>query len=347
MFLLLLGGGAAVAIYVGMGTVPGASGITDELAGYQRILLVGGADLARLAPRAATVVPVGEAGPAIADALAGDDPAALVGALTAGDFDAILVGGRSADEAAPDDVEGALERYAHVPGLRATYLAPVAAVYRLDEVEALDPRQTEAMGHVARQIIAGARPPRIASFPEPLRRLRNVEVMVLLREHGQARLWRSARGSSLARALVTAAVVARQRWQEREQAMGGPLDEALPHMTVEVVRLSEDGTLGARSEAFIDCVFTPEHGVAFERRGTWHYQLPGVRPDEPGAAYAAYTELFTDNGLEPEALARTDVRPYRLVATPLAASPPEGSEDDDVSPFDDPLSADGGLLDAL
>jgi hypothetical protein len=200
------------------------------------------------------------------------------------------------------------------------------------------------MGHVARSIVEGARPPRISSFPEPLRRLRNVEVMVLLRERGQARLWRSARGSSLARALVTAAVVARQRWEEREQAMGGPLEEALPNITVEVVRLSEDGTLGARSESFVERVFTPEHGVAYERRGTWHYQLPGTRPDEPGAAYAAYVELFTDNGLEPEALSRSDVRPYRLVATPLAASDP-GAGSDEGSPFEDPFSLDAGLPD--
>ena len=115
--------------------------------------------------------------------------------------------------------------------------------------------------------------------------------------------------------------------------MGGPLDDALPDLTVEVVRLSEDGTLGARSESFVDRVFTEEHGVAYERRGTWHYQLPGTRPDEPGAAFAAYRELFEDNGLEPEALERSDLRPYRLVATPLAVSAPGAS-----APSLDPLS---------
>jgi hypothetical protein len=340
--LLVLAGGVGVAIYAGVGTMPGAGGIREELAGRDKVLLLGDETLVRLAPRQSAIVRVFEAGPAIAAALDGDDPAALVDAIVGGGFDAILIDGREppASTAALGDK---LRAYAHVPGLRATLLTPAAAVYRLDEVEALEGSHAEAMGHVARSIIEGARPPRVSSFPEPLRRLRNVEVMVLLRERGQARLWRSARGSSLARALVTAAVVARQRWEEREQAMGGPLDEALPNITVEVVRLSEDGTLGARSESFVERVFTPEHGVAYERRGTWHYQLPGTRPDEPGAAYAAYVELFTDNGLEPEAISRSDIRPYRLVATPLAVSGPGADDSDEGSPFGDPLSLDAGL----
>lgn len=340
--LVLVAGGALAAIYVGMGAMPGARGIFDELAGRERILLVGDTELSSLAPDPSALVDLAAAPDPVTTAMSGDDPAALVAAITEGGFDAILVDGRVPDAEDDQTLAGMLARYEHVPGLRATLLTPIAAVYRLDEVEALDPEHAEAMGHVARRIIAGARPPRVASFPEPLRRLRNVEVMVLLRERGQARLWRSARGSSLARALVTASVVARQRWEEREQAMGGPLDEALPRITVEVVRLSEDGTLGARSEAFIERVFTPKHGVAYERRGTWHYQLPGTRDDEPGAAYASFVELFTDNGLEREAINRTDVRPYRLVATPLAASAPVAAGSDGGSPFADPLSPDAG-----
>jgi hypothetical protein len=313
-----LGGVIAAVVYFLGPRTPADEGLEDALADRRSILLLGDDDLRALSPRRAEVVRAEEAGPDLTDALLGSVPEAFVHALREGGFDAVLVDGRGPVEG--DSMVEALSRYAHVRGLAATYLTPLAAVYRLDEVEALEPAHAEAMGHVARRIISGDRPPRVASFPEPLRRVRNVEVMVLLRERGQARLWRSARGSSLARALVTAAVVARQRWQEREQAMGGPLDELLPRLTVEVVRLSEDGTLGARSEAFLERVFTPEHGVAYERRGTWHYQLPSTRSAAPGAVFAAYLALFEDNGLEPEALDRTDLRPYRLVATPLAES---------------------------
>jgi len=338
--LLLAGGGAGLALYLMGGEQPGTLGLADELRDRRRVLLVGEPDLARLAPRSAVVVSVAEAPAAIREGLAATESEAFVLALKDGAFDAVLVDSRDSAEEGEQSVGGALGAYGHVPGLRARYLAPAAAVYRIDEVEALEPAHAEAMGHVARRIIAGDRPPRVASFPEPLRRVRNVEVMVLLRERGQARLWRSARGSSLARALVTAAVVARQRWEEREQAMGGPLDEALPNLTVEVVRLSEDGTLGARSEAFVERVFTAEHGVAYERRGTWHYQLPSTRGERGGAAYGAFSELFTDNGLEEEALERSDVRPYRLVATPLAVSTPS------TSASDDPSRAGGLSLDA-
>lgn len=337
--------GAATLVYHSIeDSVPGAPGLAEALTDRTRILLVGDDDLKSLTPRSAEVVAAGGAPGSVADALADDDPSALREALVAEGFDAVLVDGRGPLENG-DRIDASLRRYAHVPGLRATHLTPGAAIYRVDEVEALEAEHARAMGHVARRIIAGDRPPRVASFPEPLRRVRNVEVMVLLRERGQARLWRSARGSSLARALITAAVVARQRWEEREQAMGGPLDDALPRLTVEVVRLFEDGTLNARSEAFVERVFTPKHGVAYERRGTWHYQLPGTRSDEAGAASAAYVELFTDNGLEPEAMQRGDVRPYRLVATPLAVSAPSTGADalfDELSSDDAGIGADAG-----
>jgi len=329
----------AVAAAAVFGVIESAGDLGDEaiiaeaFGTHDRILVIGAEAVGRYVPRGADVVAADDAPEAIASALAGTDPSVLVEALRAELFEAVLVDSRPGDagEFAPASVRAALVGYPHVPGLTAVALVPGVVVYELDDVEDLTPAHAEALAHVARRVLAGDRPPRIASFPEPLRRVRNVEIMVLLREGSRARLWRSARGSSLARALITAAVVARQRWAERSQAMGGDLDEHLPRFAVEVVRLSEDGTLGSRSEAFVERAFTADHGVAFERRGTWHYQLPSARSDEPGAVMEAYRALFADNGLQPEALEREDLRAYRLVATPLAVSAPSpgpGAPDD-------------------
>jgi len=195
------------------------------------------------------------------------------------------------------------------------------------------------MAMVARRLLEGDRPPRITSFPEPLRRVSHVEVMVLLKQGGRPRLWRSARGSSLGRALVTAATVARERWQERESAMGAPLDEMLPRLSVEVALLLDDGTLGERDAAFVDRVVTAEHGVAYERKGAWRYLLPAATADEgKGHASAAFAALFEDNGLSSDSLGKSDLRPYRLAVATLGESPPlvgsarpeaAGSDDDE------------------
>jgi AMMECR1 domain-containing protein len=144
--------------------------------------------------------------------------------------------------------------------------------------------------------------------------------MVLLRRDGRARLWRSARGSSIARALVTAAVVARKRWTEREQAMGGPIDDVLAGIEVEVSLLADDGTIGDPTEAFVDRVIAAEHGVAYERKGAWRYLLPEATHEHP-RPFEAYLALLAEEGLEADALASPEVRPYRLAVEVLARSP--------------------------
>lgn len=146
--------------------------------------------------------------------------------------------------------------------------------------------------------------------------------MVLLREEGSPRLWRSARGSSIARALVLATVKARERWIERERAMGAPLDVVLPRLDVEVSLLLEDGTLGARDRAFVERVFTSAHGVAYEQRQSWRYLLPETtRQEGGGSAVRAYERLFAQNGLPPSTLESPSLRLYRLVVDPLSTSP--------------------------
>jgi hypothetical protein len=147
--------------------------------------------------------------------------------------------------------------------------------------------------------------------------------MVMLRRDGMARLWRSARGSSIASALITAAVIARQRWHEREQAMQGPIETALPHMQVEVALLEEDGTIGERDPEFIDRVFFTGQGVGYERKGAWRYLLPdATRVEGKGRASRAYQKLFADDGLPAASFDRHELRLYRLRVQTLATSEP-------------------------
>ena len=271
-----------------------------------------------------------DAVPGLAAVLAGRDAAALVRTLEQRQIDALLLI-PSTTASRDDRLRARLQRYEPIAGLRGLQLSPRLALYAPEPFQALPAVQRDALAVVARRVIAGERSPQVGSFPEALRRVHPVEVMVLLREGEQARLWRSARGSSLARALLTASEVARERWNEREQAMGGPLDRMLPRLQVEVGLLIDDGTVEVREPAFIDRVFFPEHGVGYERKGAWRYLLPDDTA-EIGRASAAYRKLFVDDGLPVDSFQRHELRLYRLRMVPLAASPPEPRRDDGLDP---------------
>jgi hypothetical protein len=229
-----------------------------------------------------------------------------------------------------------------VPGFTGAYLSPLAALYTLDPTRGWSDQLRTGIAEVARRLVAGEEAPRLTSFPEALRRVEPVEVMVLLRSGKQARLWRSARGSSFARALLTAASVARKRWMEREQAMGGPLDKQLPALTVEVSLLEDDGEIGSRERGFVDRVVTAEHGVAYERKGAWRYYLPEATHAEPGEKpSSAYARLFAEDALPEDSLRSLDLRPYRMavrvvgVSEGRAPAPPPKTKDE-ISDVADP-----------
>ena len=259
----------------------------------------------------------------LAAALDSADGNTLAAAMVEQGVDALLIeSGPTAGEDAT--VVERLAAYDHVEGMRGVYLSPTGALYEASMVAELGDLG-EATARIARRILDGTPPPPNTAFPEPLRRIRNVEVMVLLRDLGTARLWRSARGSSIASALKAASTAARDRWRERQQALGGPLDDRLPGLDVEVSLLEEDGTLGAVTPAFIERVFGDEHGVAYERPGAWRYMLPdATRREGEGSAVVAYQKLFHDNALPPDSFSRRDLRFYRLVVTELGESPAGG-----------------------
>lgn len=300
--------------------VAGTDDMSAQLQGRGVVLVLGAQDLLTIPADDATLVAADS--PSMTRALQSQDEDALITAMNEAGARAILV-----EWSAPTDPpeltnQARLQRYDAFAQLGCVYLTPRVALYELRDALQIPPLLSGALAHVARVVVAGGAVPRVQSFPEPLRRIHNVEVMVLLSQGGTPRLWRSARGSSIARALLTAAVVARQRWNERETAMGGPLARVLPTLDVRVDLLDEDGTLSARDQPFIERAFSPAHGVAYEHRGNWHYLLPeATRERGEGSSFRAYTSLLHDGDLPPEGLQRGDLRLYRSLARVVAESP--------------------------
>lgn len=297
------------------------AGLTRALTGRGKVAVLGAADLRALPADASTLLDAAQLGEVNAR-LSARDGYALSRALAAAGCRGIVVDARpSSVSLASGSVAERMARYARVEGFSGAYLSPRAAFYTLDPLREWSPALRSGVAEVARRLLAGAASPRLTSFPEALRRVEPVEVMVLLRSGKTPRLWRSARGSSFARALVTAASVARKRWLEREQAMGGPIDQALPRLTVEVAMLEDDGELGSRDRGFVDRVIGPEHGIAYEHKGAWRYLLPeathtpkSARPSE------AYARLLSEDGLPEELFESTELRPYRIAVRVLGAS---------------------------
>lgn len=272
------------------------------------------------------------AGPLLAS-LRGQDTNALRAALAARKASALAIErskpGATREQTKEKTAESQLARLAFVSGFRAIALSSKLALYAPEREPELSAREREGLAYVARGLLRGAREPNLNSFPPALRRVERVEVMVLLREHGSARLWRSARGTSLARALLTATRVARDRWRERESAMGGPLNERLLDLDVEVSLLSEDGVIVSPTQPLIDAAISPEHGIGFEYKSGWHYLLPeDVKRRGNGSPYRALLSLMSEQGVPASGLSSGVLRVYRFVTltlgtsrAPLGASP--------------------------
>lgn len=300
--------------------------IERAVIGRGRVVLVGDGSGWELHPSGTTLLPLPGI-PALAEALRGRDNAAVVQAMTGANVQGLLIDVRQPNQG----VAQQLAQMARVNGLHGVFFNRSAAFYVLDPLRSLSPALREGLAVVARKLVGGVMPPRISSFPASVRRLDPVEVMVLLRSGDRPRLWRSARGSSFARALLTAAAVARQRWIERAASLGGRLDVMLPAMRVEVSLLTDDGELGTRSESFVDRAITVEHGVGFERKGSWHYLLPDATHRAERTPSVAYRQLFSDNGVPADSMGDGDLRLYRLAVQPIGASNPAPTKDDGLS----------------
>jgi hypothetical protein len=289
---------------------------------------------------------------ALATALAAQSPDAVAQALSRTKASAIQV----AHATAPgQDIKARLGRREGLAGLYALVLTPTDTILYARPQIPLSHAERDAVAHVARAVLQGAREPSLASFPMSLRKFVRVEVMVTLMDHGRPLLWRSARATSIARALLTASRVARDRFREREQALGGPLAERLLGLDVAVSLLVEDGDLADLSRPFVTEVVTADHGIGFDHRGAWHYVLPSDAARLAGdiGPYDALLGLAADNGMSPDALLAEGTRVYRFrvveIATsraPLPGVESTGSRDTAAVPESVRPSGSGALLPA-
>ncbi len=297
--------------------------LAEMLAGRGRVLLAPGFSMLADGPvEGSEPVPWGQAPASLRERLRGASGEAAARALRDAAFAGLLLKPGERRSEKPIGVAERLASGVWVPGWRGVRLRPEGLLFEPAERHMPGDAERGVIARVARGILEGRRPPRITSFPEPWRRIRSSEVMVAVRSpDGTLRLWRSARASSMARALLTAASVARQRWMEREEALGGPIEEVLPRMRVEVASLWDDGTLEVPSAAFVDRMVRDAHGVGFEQGGGWHYVLPESLGER--RPFEALLGLLERRGLGRAALERTDLRVYRFVVFTLGVSEPD------------------------
>jgi hypothetical protein len=214
-----------------------------------------------------------------------------------------------------------LARAEPVDGLRTLVVAPGLTFVEPDVVPELTERESWALAEVARRVLTGTTPPVLSQFPQTLRAPVPVEVMILVREHGNPIFWRSARGGSIASALLLALSVSRARWADRASVLRGSIEERVPRLDVEVWLLAEDGTYSERDQGLIDATVNGHHGVGYESRAGWFYELPERLRGKRGVE--AFEQLFEANALDEHAFDRLDLRLYRFRATRLARSAPE------------------------
>jgi len=329
---VLLTAGAA-ALLAGR-SLPGWDVLEAELRDRGDVLFLGDDELERLASGATRVRRAHDV-PGVDAALAGSDGRALSVALSAAGVRRVVVDARRGRDARSTTAIGArLAALQHVDGFGGRLISPVAGIYDVTEPHDVPRNIGDAMARVARELLVGARAPRFGSFPEVVRRTRGfVEVLIIVRENGAPKLWRSSRGSSIARGLLTAAQVARGRWAEREQALGGPIESALARCDVELALIEEDGTVSETAASFVDRAITGVHGVGYERHGAWRYHLPEQAHRPPSTTgVRAFETLFAEFGIaRDEGFSRGDLRLYRLVVTPLGRSVAPASSGVDVA----------------
>ena len=246
-------------------------------------------------------------------------------AMRAGRVAGLLVGRSRCEAAFLEPLRGYEVSWPFV----ARTLTPRHTLYMPEGPPEISPEAGDLLATVARRVLDGSgRRPRLSSFPDSLRRDGSFELMVLLRDGERARLWRSARGRTRARAFLTAIGYAGSRWRERESAMGGPLRDALPTLTVEIIQLQSHGGLGEYQTAFVNDAVPEGFGLGFERAGRWRYLLPRRVSAEGGGA-SALSSLLQSNGLNEEALERGDIRVYRFRGIQLGVSEPSGGAGSD------------------
>lgn len=249
--------------------------------------------------------------PAISVALDATDPEQLRGAMREASVEGLWFPATPAPSEPSMPLRRRFAAGAIVRGFHGKVLTASGLLYVVDDVEWDRAIADRVLGRVARGILEGRAPPPLDAFPASLTRAQSVEVLVLLTGARGPRLWRSARSPSIADGLVTAALAARKRWEERAETMGGPLRERLDDLDVHVALLFDDGTFDRSAISLIDALVKPRHGVAYEQPARWRYLLPRATHNA-ATPTKAYKRLFRDNGLPEDSFERRDLRLYRI-----------------------------------
>ncbi len=288
-----------------------SSELLRETEAYSAVLLLG----AKRTPKHDRFVLPHER-PSIKTALQSRDTQHLHQALRVAGVEAVAVVGEGVARSSPFAL-GELRQ-----GFRGHYLSPKVRVLELWEDPQLPEQQGHVLGEAARRMLLGQPAGALASALDAPAAFkgspRPVEVMLIIRVDGEPRLWRSTRGASIPRALIRLIPQVRQRWKQRGRTLGGPLVSVVQRATVEVHLLIDDGTLGSLNEAFLTRVVTPEHGVGYEYKGSWHY-LPSERVRTFPNPTKALSSLLSREGLS-ELQLRPDVRYYRFRSILLGSS---------------------------
>ena len=249
--------------------------------------------------------------PEVDDALLGTSPDALREALSRAGVRGLWVPSSPGPSTGDMPLEERFSSGAIVRGFRGEALTETGLLYVVDNLE-WDPVLVDrVLARVARGILEGSTPPPLDAFPSPLTEPQPVEVLVVLMSGRGPRLWRSARSPSMADGVITAALAARKRWEERAETMGGPLRERLNELDVHVAFLFDDGTFDRSAVPLIDALVKPGHGVAYEQPSRWRYLLPRTTHDADTPT-DAFRRLFRDNGLPEDSFERRDLRLYRM-----------------------------------
>jgi hypothetical protein len=271
-------------------------------------------EIVAVAPRPAEVDwPSIDAYPLVEEALSDTNPERLREAMQEVGLRGLWVG---VTPGASEDPELPLERRfaagGIVRGFRGAVLTAEGLLYVIEETEWPVVLCDRILARVARGILQGSTPPPLDAFPTELTKPQGIEVMVLLTSGLGPRLWRSARAQSIADGVITAALAARQRWEERMETMGGPLGDRLDDLDVQVAFLFDDGTFDRDALSLIDALVKPRHGVAYEQPTRWRYLLPRATHNAETPT-DAYRQLFRDNGLPEDSFERRDLRLYRML----------------------------------
>lgn len=215
---------------------------------------------------------------------------------------------------------------------RAAWLNQHWAAYTEDPLAKvnLGPNEGRALAELVRHLLKGHIMPERARLPQGYVEPMPVEIMVTLRDTSMGlktdRLWRSAKGNSIAEAVSTAAHAARLRWKERQDVLGGPLELKLPRLEIEVSMLVRNGSFIAPNAGWV-AAHVRGHGrwgIGIEKKDAWYYTFaPTTLKDNDGKAprHTLLNKLLKDHNMNHETLKRPDVKLYRFEVVSLGISP--------------------------